>query len=292
MTYARRRLNMTFKLGQGSFGDGGFDTVKVTGLRASATISKAGGVSLSELNLRIYGLPLSVMNQLSTLGKPLIEGRNNTVIVEAGSDDAGDAIVFAGTIAEAWVEMEGAPDGVFIVSAYTGLLDALRPLPPSSFPGHADAATIMAGLAVQMGYAFENSGVSVQLANPYFAGAGRRQAETCARAGNFNFFIDDTTNTLAIWPRNGSRGGAIPLLSKDTGLKGYPAHTQNGIVVTTLFNPSITFGGQVEVRSILTPANGRWTVFSVVHDLEAETPDGQWFTRLQCTVLGYVALPR
>jgi hypothetical protein len=260
----------------------------VSGLRTTATISKAGGVSMTSLNLSVYGMPLSLMNQLSTLGKPLVDGRNNTIIVEAGSDDTGMSVVFIGTIFQAWADLQNAPDGLFTVEAHTGLLDALRPLPPTSFNGTADAATILSGLAQQMGYSFENSGVSAQLAYPYFAGTGRDQAMACAEAANINILFDNTT--LAIWPKGGARNGAAVRIAPDAGMVGYPTWTANGLVITTLFNPSIAFGATVKVESSITPANGNWTVFKVDHDLQSETPGGRWFTRLEATVLGHTAL--
>lgn len=293
MTFARRQIDVRFQLGEGAFGESGFDTVDVTGLRVSASIVKAGGVSMSYLQMRVYGLDLSTMNRLSTLGKPLVDGRNNTVTVTAGDDVSGKAIVFSGIINNAWTDGRAAPEMMFNVEAFTGLLDSYRPLPPTSFPGSADAAVIVAGLAAQMGYAFENGGVNVQLANPYFAGTGRAQLESVARAGNFNFFVDDTLGavpTLAIWPKDGVRNGLTPLVSAETGMIGYPAHTQNGISVTTVYNPNIVFGRQIEIRSSLTPAQGQWAVYSVRHELESETPGGQWTTTAECTVLGRVVL--
>lgn len=292
MSYARRRIDLKFQLGKGNFGDSGFDTVDLTGLRVSAHISKAGGVSLSSLDMRVYGMSLSTMNQLSTLGKPLVDGRNNTVTLSAGDDESGMAVVFTGTIQQAWSDMTNAPEGSLTVSAFSGILDALKPLPPSSFKGQADASVIVAGLASQMGYNFENGGVTVQLANPYYPGTGRQQLESVARAGPFNFFIDDTTNTLAIWPIGGVRGAQVPLISPETGLIGYPAHTDQGISLTTLYNRAITFGANVQVQSSLTPACGLWTVFKVDHSLESETPGGKWFTSCECNLPGQVSVAR
>lgn len=290
MSYARRKITVKFRLGEGNFGESGANTIEVEGLRVTASIQKNGGVSLSRLAMRVYGLDLSKMNQLSTLGKPLIQGRNNVVSVSAGDDETGMGVIFQGIIYEAWVDFSSAPEAALIVNAYTGLLDGLRPLPATSYPGSADAGVIVSSLATQMGYAFENGGVQVQLATPYFSGTGRQQLEAVARAGDFNFFIDDVLTTVAIWPRDGSRAGLTPLVAPETGMVGYPTHTENGIVVTTLFNPAIVFGRQLEVRSALTPANGTWTVFAVSHELESENPGGPWFTRAQCTVLGFQRL--
>ena len=33
MTYAKRAIDVTFQLGTGSFGEGGYDTIKITGRR-------------------------------------------------------------------------------------------------------------------------------------------------------------------------------------------------------------------------------------------------------------------
>ena len=183
------------------------------------------------------------------------------------------------------MDANAAPEVGFEVAAQTGLVDALKPVPPYSAQGSADAATIMSSLAQTMGYTFENNGVSVQLLNPYFPGTARDQAYECARAGNFNVVIDDTA--LAIWPMGSSRQAGTVSLSADTGMIGYPAHTQNGIVVECLYNPAITFGATVQVTSELSPANGEWSIFGVSHQLEVETPGGKWHTTLQCSVLGH-----
>jgi hypothetical protein len=289
MTFLAREIDVKFQLGQGNFGESGADTVEVTGLRVNCTIQKNGGVSLSRLAMKVYGLSLSTMNQLSTLGKPLITGRNNRVTVTAG-DANGKAVVFSGIIQEAWVDPNAAPEVAFVVDAFTGLLDALRPLPASSFQGSADAATIVAGLAQQMSYAFENAGVSVKLSNPYFPGTGKQQLDAVARAGDFNCFIDDVSNTVAIWPRDGQRGGQVPLISAETGLVGFPMHTQDGVIVTSLFNAAIVFGRAIDVQSVLTPANGQWTVFAVTHELGTQDPGAPWFTKAMCTVLGRAQL--
>ena len=284
VSLTRRHLTFTFQLGTGSFGESGANTVTVEGLRASASVTKAGGVSMAQATIRVYGLTLDLMNQLSTLGKPLVTARNNRIAVAASSDDEPAATVFQGIISDAWVDMAGAPDGVFEVSAHTGLIEALKPVEPISFPGSADVATIMAGLATKMGYMFENTGVTAQLSNPYFPGTARMQAEACARAAGINWILDN--QTLAIWPKDSARGALAPLISPATGLVGYPAHTANGISLTTLYNPAIVFGARVQVDSVLKPAVGVWTVFKVAHDLESETPDGQWFTHLDCALPG------
>lgn len=288
--FVNRKIRLTFQLGEGAFGLDGFNTVQLPDdLRVSASIRHSGGVSMQHCQLRVFGLSMDLMNRLTTLQKALTTARRNVVTVEAGDDVSGMAVVFIGVIQEAWADMNSSPEVSLFVDAHTGLLDALRPVPPKSYNGYVDVAVILASIAAEMGVAFENSGVSVQLAYPYLPGTLRQQALACAQAAGINMILDNST--LAIWPKGGVRHGAAVLLNKDTGMVGYPSFTGQGIVVTSIFNPNIAFGGTVQVESALTPACGQWTPFNVSHDLESQVPGGKWFTTLEATVLGHVALP-
>lgn len=281
MKIKRRLLDFTFILGEGAFGESGANTLKVSGLRAQAKIVKAGGPSMSRADVAIYGLTLSNMNELSTLGMRVTLQRRNSIIIEAGTEEDGMSTVFQGTIVDGFADMAAAPDVAFRIGAHTGLLDAVKPASPTSIQGSADVAGIMSGLATQMGLVFQNSGVTARLSNPYFYGSPRMQAQACAEAAGINWIIDD--NVLAIWPRDGVRGGAIPLISKETGMVGYPAYTSNGIMVRTLFNHNVGFGQKIRVESDLEPASGEWAVFSLAHDLSTLMPGGPWFTTIEAT---------
>lgn len=289
-TFARRHIDVTFKLGKGNFGESGSDTVKVTGLRASADVVKTGEKAQSFLELRIFGMTLDTMNKLSLLGKPLLAGfgRDNTIQVSAGSDGTGMGQVFSGTINQAWVDPNSMPHVPFTVTAYSGLESALKPIPPSSFNGPADVAVIMSGLASKMGVRFENSGVSVILSHPYLWGTAYSQAQQAKDAAGIEMIIDE--EVLAIWPKGGTRNGTAVKISRDTGMVGYPTFTEKGIVVTTLFNPNIVYGTKIQVETDLTTAAGQWGIISVIHNLESETPGGQWFTHMQASILGHEPL--
>ena len=258
------------------------NTVTLEGLRISATIQKAGGPSDCTMNMVIYGMTLSQMNQLSTLGMQINLIPQNSVTVSAGDEDSGMGTVFVGSILAAYADFNQSPEVPFYISAHTGLLQAVLPAEASSFQGSADVATIMSGLATKMGLTFENNGATGKLQNPYFSGSLRNQVHEVARAANISHVID--LQKLAIWPKNGSRGGQIPVLSKTTGMKGYPSYTAYGISVESVFNRNIAFGGKIKVEtSVLPAANGEWAVYGLTHQLECLTPNGKWFT----TILGY-----
>lgn len=287
-SFTAKRIDVTFRLGTGAFGDEGANTVKLTGHRVACMVLKAGGHSMGEAQLRIWGMTLDQMNKLSTLGMVAVALRNNQVQIEAGDAETGMGVVFTGTITNAWADFQGMPDVAFHVVAASGMYQAMKPIPPTSYTGGADVAVIMAGLAAQMNLAFENGGVRAFLSNPYFPGTAREQAQKVADAAGINWVID--VGKLAIWPRNGSRGGAIPKITPATGLIGYPSFTSTGVGLTALFNPSVGFGGRIAVESSLKPASGEWVVTKLVYNLASEMPNGDWLMFIEANQPGYTPL--
>lgn len=301
-SYIERKLDVTITLGEGEFGGTGSNSVKLSGLRALATIQRRGPPSFSSAEVRVFGVPPSIMNKVSTLGVPLtIIRANNTITIEAGDTKNGMAVVFRGTIYNSWQNLDSQPETFLNVVSLTGLVDAMKPVAPISYTGTADVATIMQGLATQMGRTFENNGVQVQLSNPYFPGTALEQAQAVARAANIEMLDDGDGGVLAIWPKNKTRGGTAPLISVDTGMVGYPRFRDFGMDVRCLFNPSIRFGGKVVVRSSIGDStlnvpteggtfqqhqaagpNGEWYVNLLTYELSAQVPNGPWFCDLSC----------
>jgi hypothetical protein len=78
------------------------------------------------------------------------------------------------------------------------------------------------------------------------------------------------------------------LISPETGLVGYPAYTGQGIALRTLYNPSVGYGSEINVESILTPACGTWVVNRLAYDLESKVPDGNWFCDIEAAQRGIV----
>jgi hypothetical protein len=284
--FAHRKLDVAFTLGTGAFGEAGTEnTVTLTGLRVSASIVRPGNPGITAAQIRVYGMSLSDMNKLSTLGKPLIEDRLNYIALSAGVTGGGMSIVFQGVIRQAWADMNSAPQVPFIVQADNALARTL-PIPATSYDGAVDVATVLAFLAAKLGMSLENNAVvSVILAKPYLHGSAHDQIKQVADAAGINYEYEGTK--LAIWPKGGTRGGLVPLISPETGMIGYPSFTQQGIVLRTLYNPAVTFGATVQVKSDLVTACGTWISFNLTHDLESETPGGQWHTTMECYLFGH-----
>lgn len=287
--YAQRAIDITFELGEGEFGETGANSVKLSGLRVSSKIIKAGGPSMGTAQLQIYGMTLDKMNQLSTLGLRPTTVRKNTILIEAGDKGGLLSSVFIGNITNAWFDGQAAPEVPFQVLAHVGGFDAVKPIQPTSYEGSANVVDILSGLAAKMGKSFENNGVSVVLSNPYYTGSARDQALKCVKDAGIQWNGLDE-KTLAIWPSGQSRGGSIPLISKDTGMENYPTFTSQGITINSLFNQSVGFGQKVKVESDLTGANGEWIVYALNYDLDAEYPQGRWHMQISASRPGYAVV--
>jgi hypothetical protein len=286
MSFVQRKLKSTFVLGTGNFGLQGQNQLELSGLRTTSDVIYAGGLGVGTLDLAIYGMTLSHMNQLSTLGMVYSEVRRNSITLDAGDDKNGMATVFQGIILNAWPDMNAMPNVPFRITAMAQLLTAVAPSSVVNVKGSADAATLLAGLALKMNppCRFENNGVSVKLQNPYYDGSAFNQAQQIVRHAGIEWNSCEK-GILAIWKPGQTRGGTTIILSKDTGMVGYPTATSNGLSVRTIWNPSISLGTRIQVKTTLKLAagSGEFSVYKIDHHLDAYTPNGRWFSDIQST---------
>ena len=291
MSYARRRINVTFQLGIGSFGDSGFNKIKMgtgtIGLQIYAHIEFATAPTTGVLQLRIWGMSLDHMNQLSKAGLEYAARSNNGVMVEAGDDDTGMTVVWNGLMVEAYPDFRNQPDVSFYVMATPTPVIQLKPVPPTTFPGPVSAATALQQIVQKAGLTLENNGVNTILASPYFPGSAWTQILSVIKAADVFGFVDGIKKLLAIWPKDGSRSGGEAIISAANGMINYPSFQANNVIVRTEFNPKmLTDVGQlITIQSTLIAANGRFQVVAKNHELSSELPDGPWETILKATPL-------
>jgi hypothetical protein len=269
--FAERAINLTFQLGSGTFTNTQSNILSVSGLRVQASIAIPGTVPLQGgAQVAVYGLPLQVMNDLSSLGNALYFTKNNSIVIEAGDVGRQMSAVFTGTIAQAYADFDGGPDAAFQVIAIPGYFAKVVGTQPNSYPGSVSVTTILSALCQKAGLQFQGNGVSVTLSNPYFPGTIIDQIDACIEAANLRGCIQN--GTLSVW----NDAASTP---------------STGLSLKALFNPALQNGQTFQVQSILTPACGTWQSQVITHDLESQAPGGQWFTTIQATQPGIVLPP-
>ena len=278
MALVERAVTVRFDLANGVFAGGG-NSVTLSGLRVQAVIAVPGGKTMSTVEGAIYGAPLSVMNQLSTVGTQLNRIPNNKVTVMAGDAVSGMAVVYQGTLQNAFVDAQAMPSVALRFTGMEGLYESVMPVAPTSVEGAGDVATMMGGLAGQMGLQFETNGVNVKLNNPYFYSSPRQQVLDMAEHAGIEHVI--SRGKLAIWSPSQARQGSPVLIALQTGMVGYPQFNQRVVYAKTLFNPTVDYGNAVQIQSDLAPACGMFKVIALTNELDALTPHGRWFTTVQ-----------
>ena len=286
------RFVITIGAGNGNFtstsGDNLGNQITIEGFRAIVNIDKGGGQMFGHMNASIYGVAQSDMNAVTTLRYKAFSTKPNVITAYAIDGDQ-ETLVFQGNIVNAWGNYDSMPDVFLQIEAQAAYLNRLIPVPPRSFKGGTDVATVMQQLAGAMNYTFENNGVNTQLSNPYLAGTAIDQAKALAEAAGIWWGIDN--QVLWISPPNTPRAGQIPLISPQSGLIDYPSFDAQGcIIFRCLFNPAIKFLGQVNLQTSIPQAVGQWTVLNVAYRLESEKPDGAWFSTVRVVENGRVPI--
>jgi hypothetical protein len=178
----------------------------------------------------------------------------------------------------------------FRIDAQSGYAAGLIPVPVSSYPGPTNVATVLESLANLAGWGFVNNGVNgpitTKVSNPYLPGSIMAQIQSICNAGQIAYDLGPTGTVLSIWPKGSyQKGTPVTIAPPPQGqMIGYPSYTAQGIIVKTLFNPQLAFGGQFTVTgSSLKRVNGNWYIGRMDMALDSLVPGGKW----DSTLYGY-----
>lgn len=285
-SYSQKLLRATLVLPEANFPGTTSNTLTLVGYRMSATIQGPAGLP-NQLDLTIYGMQQADMNKVTILYSAATPQQVNTralVQLEASPDGVAWTQVFNGTFIQAQPDYRNVPRACLRAQAITGNGMQLAIAPATSYRGATSIATIAQYLATQMGFAFENNGVTGNLSTPYYPGTYMDQFRQLAEHANFSFYFDGNS-TLAICPLNTPRQNKpVPILTPSSGLINRPTIGQYGIHVDALFVPALTLGGEIQVSGSDVPgANGTWSPYSMTLELESLMPGGAWFASMDCT---------
>lgn len=269
-----RKMRITLTLAAGTFATGA-NTYIVTDLAMKASVEKLPWPDGGKASVEIVGLPLDVMEQLSTLAfKPFYRTRNY-INIEAGDDRTGLRQIFAGTIATAGADFNSAPDVTFKIEGQVGFFGRIQAQGQTAIQGEQDAASFIRGQVETAGFTFKNEGVTASLRNCVFSGSSMAQAQTAAGQIGAELIYDD--DEAILMPTGGTRTGDAVTLSATTGLLGYPTISQSGIEIKTIFNPLLRFAGAVTLDTVVPKASGTWRITKLSHKIAANQSNvGDW----------------
>lgn len=285
-TFTKKQIEVHLTLGVGAFSAGG-NTKIVNGLATKCSISKPGLPDKNGATVEIYGMLPEDMAQLTTLNFRPLEVQKNLIQILTGEGDGPLSVAFSGEITSAFADYNGAPDLVFKVDALAGYYPSITPAPPLSIRGSASVEGIVSTIAKEIGYQFENFGVTASLLNPVLNGSPIEKVRAVCRNAGVQLFIDD--NRLRIAPADGFVGSGEPVaMSETSGLIGYPTFGSDGIKLKGYYQPTLELGGRLRVESIVPGASGDWIITKLSHQLEANIPgaDNAWVSEIEASYGG------
>jgi hypothetical protein len=256
------------------------------GLRAVASIQVAGGRLGVQAQVKIWGLSMAQMNAYSSAISSSIGGagvNNFNLVISAGDLGTQLSEVMEGLIWNSSIDLGDAPESSFNVTV-APLFLAANPIAAQSQPGSQDVKTLIGSLCAAGNLTLAPSSVKAVLRNQSTYGSVIDQVERVATAAGFSWKLDGST--LSIWPRGGTVDDVVIDMGPNTGMVGYPAYWQEGLIVTSLFNQQIQVGRQMAVTSSIPKANGVWSITNVQHNLTTMMDRGPWFTTAVLTGIG------
>ena len=259
------------------------NTVTLKGHRVECTVTNTiGTYAAAQMNMRIFGMSLTAMNQYSSTGTLLVNQTGNSfgITVNAGDDGTTPNQIFTGDIMSAYIDFSSIPEVSFVINAVVGVNAKINVVPAKSWKGSFNVAAAVHGIATEMGFAFlDNDKLQNTLTDQAVGGSAIDQILTLT--GNAGIPVTFENNTVAIWANESSRDDTIINVSAKLGLVGYPSYWDAGITIKTIFNPNIFGGRKINLESEIPKANGIFKALSATHELSTLLANGAWFTTVQ-----------
>lgn len=280
-SFSIKTIQIAVTLGKGNFSEGG-NTKIIEGLSCDVSVQKPGLPEKNSAAVKIWGLKYEDMAQLTMLAFKPLESQHNLISIKAGEKGASLALIFQGEITSAFADFNAAPDVFMQFEADSGSYPQQIATPVTTVKGEAKADQLFSQFAAQAGYTYKNEGVTSSVQNAWFPGSPITKMEKLSKEIGCELIIDD--GAIIILPAGQARAGNAVLLTKDTGLIGYPTFNQDGISCRCIFNPDLIYGGLIKVESIVPRASGVWRITKLTHHITAYIPGGgNWESQIEAS---------
>ena len=260
-------------------------TLVYEGVETHVSIEKPGEPDQNKATVEMYNLTMDAMRDMTTLSFRPLQTKKNLIVIFAGDETEGMSQCFAGEIDTAYADFSGAPTIKMHIEAAAGSYPSLKASPPIAVKGSQSAASLIEQFAKESGYTFLNNGVSASVKNAVLNGSPVQKMRAVAGMVGCELLIDDNVVKIQPYDKGLDEGNAV-LMSKDSGMLGYPTFTSEGISLKCLYNPDLQLGGMIEVDTVVPGAKGTWKITKLSHSLVANaTSPGDWFSSIEASPL-------
>lgn len=234
------------------------------GLAITANGTKYANSLQNECDITITNLDKKTQDYILTETSPYTANRTpKTVILEAGRQSYGTAVIYRGNIVSSSISQP--PDLTVTLKCLTGNFLKGNILNRNQ-PGTASLRQISQQIAQDTNTILNFQVPDKNIGNYSFSGPALKQVDSLNQIGGVSAFIDD--NTLVV------KGTYVPLsnttrvLSSETGMIEIPQFTEQGVRVKFLLDNRTVIGGGIDLRSTVYPAvNGIYAIYKLAFQI-------------------------
>jgi hypothetical protein len=256
------------------------------GYQAQLEITESTDGYRKAAELTIYGLSKEKLQDLSflqfdCLQYPLERRRYMKVFHEG-------MVIFSGDMVLSVADYSNMPNIALRAEAVVAYLDEKKAAAQHSFDdGVVELNQAFSVLVGDMGagwtYASNKKFNGVKVKKIILDGTIGEQIKRLADEHGVKTAKNDINKTITIRTEPPTDEGVDFEISVENGMIGYPTISSRGVEVQTLFNPKITIGRYITIKSDLPFASGKWMVNTIKHSLST-IAGGTWATQVSAVL--------
>jgi hypothetical protein len=244
---------------------------RISELRIKFKCKKNEESKPNTMELEIYNLSKNTRTNL--------EGKNTTIILEAGYEDTTE-VIFNGNVTKVIHSKEG-PDIISKIELADGGNKYRNARISKGIPPGAKVKQVINELVLSMGL---TQGPIIGVPNTQYAngitlqGLTKDRLDEVCKSHGLRWSIQD--GAVQIVPENKTTLDTVVVMSPDTGLIGSPNKTKDGVEFKSLLQPVLKPGKRVKIESLF--INGIFKIANVGHS--GDSKEGDFIT--ECEAFG------
>ena len=287
--FKERVIEITFSFNDGSQPiviNSDIETVTFAGFRSRVSVEKVQGGLQGAAEGTIHGINEDIANRLTSIGYIRALNKQNGVKIAAGAKGETLSLIYEGYIDQCWYTINQPTLELHFIS-FSALQVALECVGATSYKGDTSVSLVLKDLSKEAGLNYiELTPVNKVIDSPYLDGSTWDKIKKIANSTKTGYRLEG--KNLIVFDENKTfKKEPDKTISKDSGLIGYPSLSSNGLHFKTLFDPSIYILEPVKFDSSMKVLNGsKWNPTKIFHELESNTPGGEWFTYIDADKMG------
>lgn len=247
-----------------------------------------GGAQYGDAIVEIYGMPLQAMNQVARIWlESLTPVNTDTLAVDVWNGQ--DFVpLFKGTITWSAVDAGAMPEAKLVVEANDSFAAANTAASPYANAGPVNLQAAVTSVAALGGFSVDWAESAPNYIETDLRVTGSPLQQVAALLAAHPDLTWYTRLQRLVVRKANAPFTADPIrVAADTGMMAFPVYSTSGLQLSSVFNDRIIPGASLDVQTQFDFVNRTvWVANVISHQIEPNTPGGQWTTSVACNPAG------